>query len=142
MNNLKMLICTVFGAVGGFIARAFGGWSEDITTLVIFMAIDFILGLAVAMVFKKSPKTETGALESRSCFKGLCKKCAILLCVLVSARLDMTLGADYIKTATVIAFLANELISIIENVGLMGVPLPTVMTNAIDILKNKGKKEV
>lgn len=137
MNNIKILICTFFGMLGSFFAKLFGGWSADMTTLLIFMVIDFVMGVLIALVFKKSPKTENGALDSHSCFRGLCKKCAILLFILVSHRLDISLGTEYIKTTTIIAFIVNEAISIIENSALMGMPLPDSIKNAIELLKRK-----
>lgn len=128
------------GVVGSTISAMFGGWDSALTTLIIFMAIDYIAGLIVAGVFKNSTKTETGALESRAGWKGLCKKGATLLVVLVACRLDMTLGSTFIKDAAVIAFVANETISIIENVGLMGVPIPAVVRKAIDVLQSKAEE--
>lgn len=137
MNDIKVFVCTFLGAVGGIAAQIFGGWSEDMVTLIIFMTVDFITGLIVAGVFKASGKSETGALNSKVSFKGLCKKCVMLLFVLIAHRLDMILGCDYIRAATVIGFIINEIISIVENAGLMGIPLPEVITKAIEILKNK-----
>lgn len=137
---MKFEICTAAGLVGGFFAAAFGGWSEAMTTLVIMMIIDYILGIAVAG-FKRSPKTENGGLESKAGFIGLCRKGVVLLIVLVAARLDITLGVTYIRDAAVIGFIANELISIVENVGLLGVPLPAVITNVIEILNKKSEEE-
>jgi len=141
MSNVKTVICTVFGVIGGFIAQLFGGWTEDIVTLISFMAVDFVMGLLLAGVFHKSNKSENGNLNSRAGWKGLCKKCVTLLFVLIAHRLDVSLGTEYIRTATIIGFIANEVISIVENAGLMGIPLPTVITKAIDILKNKGEEE-
>lgn len=135
---MKNVICTAIGAVGGFVASLFGGWSASLTTLLIFMDIDYISGLVVAGVFHASTKTETGALESRAGFKGLIKKLMTLLFVLIGYRLDIAVGTTYIKDAVCIAFMANELISIVENAGLMGLPVPSVISNAIDILKKKG----
>ena len=63
---MKNIICAIFGIVGGFIANAFGGWSAALTTLLIFMGIDYISGLIVAGVFHASPKSENGTLESRA----------------------------------------------------------------------------
>ena len=137
MTNVKTTICTVFGIVGGFVARLFGGWTEDMITLIIFMAVDFAMGLIVAGVFHKSNKSDSGNLSSRAGWKGLCKKCVTLLFVLIAHRLDVSLGTDYIRCATIIGFIANEVISIVENAGLMGIPLPEVITKAIDILKKK-----
>ena len=136
---MKNAICTGIGVVGSLVASLFGGWSASLTTLVIFMMIDYASGLIVAGVFHNSPKTETGALESRAGFKGLIRKFMILLFVLIGYRLDVAVGTAYIKDAVCIAFMANELISIVENAGLMGLPVPTVISNAIDILKKKGE---
>jgi toxin secretion/phage lysis holin len=141
MTNIKLLCCTIAGVIGGFITRLFGGWSEDMITLIIFMAVDFIMGLLLAGVFHKSNKSTSGNLDSRAGWKGLCKKGVTLLFVLIAHRLDVSLGTDYIRTATIIGFIANEVISIVENAGLMGIPLPEVIIKAIEILKNKGEDE-
>ncbi len=62
----KDFVSFISGALGGLVVMAFGGWSEGLTTLLIFMIVDYITGLAVAGIFKSSPKTETGALESKA----------------------------------------------------------------------------
>ena len=134
----KNILISIVGIVGSAIASAFGGWTTGLTTLVIFMAIDYVTGLIVAGVFHKSMKTKTGTLESRAGFKGLCRKGAMLLVVLVAYRLDLAVGTAYIKDAVIIAFIANEAISIIENAGLMGVPMNDTIKNAIDVLQKKG----
>lgn len=131
---MKYSICTAIGAVGGLIATLFGGWDDGLMTLVIFMAIDYVSGLVVAGVFHNSRKTETGTLESKAGWKGLCRKCMTLLFVLVAYRLDLMIGSDYIRDAVIIGFVANEAISIIENAGLMGVPFPEPIRKAIEIL--------
>lgn len=135
---MKNLLITIVGAAGGAISFCFGGWTESLTTLLIFMAIDFITGLICAGVFHKSKKSDTGALESKASFKGLCRKGVIMLIVLVGHRIDLAIGASYVRDAVCIAFIVNETISIIENAGLMGVPIPKVITSAIEILKKKG----
>lgn len=137
---MKNAICGAIGVAGSVIASAFGGWSASLTTLLIFMGIDYISGLIVAGVFHNSPKTETGTLESRAGLKGLIRKCSMLLFVLIGYRLDVAVGTAYIRDAICIAFMANELLSIVENAGLMGVPIPAVITNAIDILKKNAEK--
>lgn len=137
---MKQVICTVIGAVGSGIAALFGGWDTGLVSLLIFMGLDYISGLVVAGVFHKSNKTNTGSLESKTCWKGLCRKCMTLVFVLVSYRLDLIIGTNYIRDAVIIAFIANELISLVENAGLMGVPLPAVITKAIDILQKNQKK--
>lgn len=137
MANIKGAICTAFGIIGGMVARLFGGWTEDMATLIIFMTIDFIMGLVVAGVFHNSTKSKSGALDSRAGWKGLCKKCVSLLFVLIAYRLDILLETDYIRTTAIIGFIANEAISIIENAGLMGLPLPAAVTKAIEMLKDE-----
>ena len=136
---MKNFICTSFGVIGSLLASLFGGWSAGLTTLLIFMLIDYVTGLICAGVFHKSQKTQSGSLESRAGFKGLCRKGTILLIVLVGYRLDIAIGTTYIRDAVCIAFIANETISIIENAGLMGVPIPAVLTKAIEVLKNKNE---
>lgn len=138
---MKDGICAGIGVVGSFIASLFGGWDAALTTLVIFMGIDYLTGLIVAGVFHNSGKTETGALESRAGWKGLCRKSITLLIVLIACRLDMVIGSNFIKDAAVIAFIANEVISIVENAGLMGIPIPGVIIKAIEVLKSKAESE-
>ena len=134
---MKHGICAVLGMVGSLIAGAFGGWNGAFVTLLIFMAADYLSGLAVALVFRKSPKTKSGGGSSRVGWKGLCRKGMTLLIVLVAYRLDLILGVNYIRDTVMIGFIANETISITENAGLMGVPLPKVIVRAIDILNDK-----
>lgn len=145
MEN-KTILIGVAGVVGSAIANLFGGWSSDLATLLIFMGIDFITGLIVAGVTKTSTKSENGTLNSNVGFIGLAKKVIILFFVLIGYRLDLLMGIDYIRTAVVIAFIVNETISIIENAGLMGIPIPKPIINAIDVLKedktNEGNRRV
>ena len=127
---MKETICTAFGLVGSFIAALFGGWDSALATLLIFMGVDYVTGLMVAAA-GKSPK---GKLSSKVGWKGIAKKCVILLLVLVAARLDVVLGTSYVRAGMCIVFLCNEVISILENAGLMGVPLPAALKNAVELL--------
>ena len=136
---MKDSICTVIGLIGGTIAALFGGWDTALQTLVIFMAIDYITGLVVAGVFHASPKTKTGALESKAGWKGLIRKGETLLIVLVACQLDAVIGGSFVRDAAIIGFSANEAISIVENAGLMGLPIPATITKAIDILKQRAE---
>lgn len=136
---MKGKICTIIGIIGSVIASWFGGWDTGLATLIVFMAIDYISGLIVAGVFHRSRKTENGALESLAGWKGLCRKGMTLLFVLVAYRLDLAIGTTYIRDTVVIGFIANELISITENAGLMGIPLPAVITKAIEVLTKKSE---
>lgn len=105
------------------------------------MVVDYITGLIVAGVFKKSGKSKSGALSSQAGWRGLAKKGVTLLIVAVACQLDNITGSEFIRNATIIGFMANEVISIVENAGLMGIPIPGVITKAIEILKSKGESE-
>ena len=119
-----------------------GGWTEDLATLLIFMGIDFVMGLMIAAVWQRSGKSESGALNSVSAWKGLCRKGCTLLVVMVAYRLDVTLGMNYIKTAVIIAFIVNEGISIVENYGIMGGPMPNILREALELLQQKANETV
>jgi len=139
MQN-KNIFSAFVGLVGAAITTLLGGWSAGLTTLLIFMIIDYISGLLVAGVFKASNKSETGALNSKAGWKGLAKKSMTLFFVLIAYRLDLMIGTNYIRDAVVIGFCVNELISIVENAATMGLPLPPVLIKAIDILVSKEDK--
>lgn len=138
---MKNAMLTAIGITGSIIAQLLGGFDMALQTLIIFMAVDYVTGLIVAGVFKRSQKTDTGALESRAGWKGLCKKGMTLLIVLVATRLDLMIGSNFIRDAVIIGYVVNESISIFENAGLMGLPVGKVLTNAIDILKKKSEGE-
>lgn len=136
--DVKNIICTAAGLAGAGLSAIFGGWSGALTTLVIFMAIDYVTGIISAGVFHASTKTDSGRLESRAGWKGLIRKGAILAVVLISHRMDMLMQTEsLIKDGAVIAFCTNELISIIENMGHMGVPIPKVLADMIEKMKDK-----
>lgn len=119
-------------AVGAFITALIGSWDAAIITLIIFMAADWITGLTVAGVFKRSPKSETGKLESRVGLKGLCRKGAMLLIVIIAYRLDLMAGLNGIlRTGAIITLVCNEALSVLENVSLMGVKYPAIVDRVI-----------
>lgn len=134
MNKVISIIVGFFGSV---IAGFFGGWTYAFQFLLTLMAIDYVSGLVVAGVFKKSTKTKNGRLQSLYCWKGLSRKMMTIIFVGIGYQVDVLLGISYVKDCICIAFITSELISIVENAGLMGVPIPTIITNAIDILKEK-----
>ena len=138
--NWKEGVIAILGAIGAIMTSIFGGWDSALQTLIIFMVLDYISGLIVAGFFHASPKTKNGALESKVGWKGLCRKGGSLLIVLIAYRLDLLAGTCYIRDAAVIAFIVNEGISIIENVGCMGIPIPSVIAESIEMLSSKNKK--
>ena len=134
---------TFITAISAFLTALIGGWDAAIITLIIFMAADWVTGLTVAGVFKRSPKTETGALESRVGLKGLCRKGAMLLIVIIAYRLDLMAGLHgVLRTGAIIALACNEALSILENVSLMGVKYPSAINKVIRQLLGKKNDEV
>ena len=136
---MKTQICTVIGAVGGVVTSAFGGWDASMQLLVLAMVIDYLTGILGAGVWHKSAKSANGALESRAGFKGLIRKGCILAMVLIAHYMDMAIGTQYIRDALVIGFAANEIISILENLSLMGVQYPQIIQKALDIMQDKSQ---
>ena len=132
---IKIFILSGVACVGAAITSLLGGWNGAMTTLVILMLIDYITGIIVAGVFHASPKSSGGALSSAVGFKGICRKFVILLIVVVACRVDILLDTNIIRDATCIGFCANELVSITENAGLMGIPLPRKLVEAIEVLR-------
>lgn len=133
--NDKLTILSIIGTVA---AALFGGWDGAMLTLCIFMLADYISGIVLAGVFHRSPKTETGTLESKAGLKGLFRKAGMLVIVIVAVRLDLAANLNgVLRSGTVYALMANEALSILENLGLMGVPLPRALTQAIEQLRGK-----
>lgn len=133
-------VCVTIGMIGAAVTSLLGGWDYGMQLLVIAMAVDYISGIMVAAVWHKSNKTKSGKLESRAGFKGLCRKGMILGLVLVAHYMDLAIGTQYIRDAIVIGFAVNEIFSILENLGLMGVEYPPVIKNALEALKGKANE--
>lgn len=131
----KNYIVTIIGAAAGAIVSAAGGWDSALKALIVFMVLDYLTGLIVAAVFHASKKTKSGKLSSAAGLKGLAKKVLMLFLVIAGQYADLVLGIDYFRTAVVIALIANELISLIENAGLAGIEVP-VLSKAVDALKS------
>lgn len=142
--NAKTIYYAVLGGItvaGTAIAEALGGWDSALKALIIFMAIDYATGVLCALVWKKSPKSETGAFESKASLKGLIRKGAVLVLVYVGALLDELTHQDIVRTAVIIFFIANDGFSIMENLGIMGVPMPDVIKNAFEMLRSKTEEK-
>lgn len=139
-EEMKHIVITMISVLGSLVTTLFGGWDTGLKTLLIFMIIDWVTGgILLPVVFKKSPKSSNGTLESRAGWKGLCRKVMTLFFVLIAVRLDLLMGTSYLRDAVCIGFIVNEAVSIIENAGLMGVPLPKCMVDAVDLLKKEQK---
>lgn len=138
VTTIKTATFSFISLVGGALSYLFGGFDMALQALIIFMIVDYTTGLIVAGVFKKSNKSENGALESKAGWKGLCKKGVSLLIVLIATSLDRLTGTVIIRDAVIFGFIANECLSIVENAGVMGLPIPKFLVDAIEVLKNRG----
>lgn len=139
MTRIKEILTAGVGALGGLMSWLYGGFGDAMLVLIVFMALDYMTGLIVAGVFHKSSKSETGALESKAGWKGLCRKGVTIALVMMAALLDRVLGTSYIKDAVIVGYIFNESLSILENAGLMGVPYPKALKNALDLLNKKSE---
>lgn len=127
-NVIKIVSATV-GAGAGYI---FGGWGILVNLLLILVVVDWLTGWAAAWI-----KHE---LRSRVGFEGIARKVAIFLVVTIAHFIDVALGGTgYIKDAVIFFYLANELLSVIENVGRMGVSMPGVLLNAVKIFESRSE---
>ena len=137
LTQTKAALMGGAAVIGAWISELFGGWDTAIVTLILFMALDYISGLVVAGVFHRSDKTQSGKLDSTACWQGLLKKGMTLVVVLVATQLDNVLGTSFVREAAVIAYIVNETISIIENAGRMGLPIPDTIMKAVEQLQGK-----
>lgn len=137
---MREMFYTIMAGIGSTLSYFIGGVDTMFIVLCAFLLIDYISGLVVAVVFKNSTKTKSGKLNSVVSFKGLCKKIFVIVLVGVAHLLDIALGTNFIRGGVIVAFISNETISIIENAGLMGIPIPEMLKKAIDILQEKEKE--
>lgn len=144
METKAKTITEVLAAIGGAIASFFTGLPPIMWVLIAVMTIDYITGILCGLM-GKSQKTETGYLASHAAFLGLMKKALILLVVLLAALLDkavsMGAGVEFEAVAgfTCLWFIASEGFSILENVASMGVPIPGILKQALELMRKKGE---
>ena len=137
----RQLVFGLLSTVSAVVATALGGWDSALQTLLLVMLADYFTGVLCALVWKKSPKSSDGSFESKASFKGLLRKMAILLCVLVAVRIDLYTGTELVRDAVIVFFIANDGLSIVENLGIMGVPIPPMIRDAFAVLKGKQEKK-
>ena len=136
-------ITELLAAAGGAIASFFVNMPPLVWILIAVMTIDFITGL-ICGAMGKSNKTENGYIASNQAFIGLMKKALILLVVLLAALLDRAVATgagiqfEAVMGATCLWFIASEGFSILENVALMGIPVPKILLKLLEVMKEKG----
>lgn len=134
MVNYKDAACAVFAGIGAWIAQIYGGWTQAMTALVVFIIADVATGLLCGLA-KKSPNTEGGGLSSKVMREGAAKKVEIFFILLMAAWLDIAMHVTIWKDAACIYYIAEEGLSILENAGALGLPIPDKLKNAIEALK-------
>ena len=143
METKAKTFTEVLAAIGGAIASFFTGLPAIIWVLIAVMSIDYATGIICGLM-GKSPNTENGGVSSKMAFRGLLKKALIILVVLLAALLDkavsMGTGATFeaVAGATCLWFIASEGFSILENVALMGIPVPKILMRLLEVMKDKG----
>ena len=138
---MKVKFCSIVGVIGSSVMAFVDRGGTALETLVIFMIIDYITGISVAVFWRRSGKTKRGLLKSEAGWRGLCKKGMILGFVLIGNRLDILLDTNYVMNTICIGYAMNELISIMENAGLMGIPLPAVVQEIVEVLSDEDSQK-
>ncbi|GGG15848.1 phage holin family protein [Paenibacillus abyssi] len=126
-------VCSVSALAGAVLTFSFGRWTEPLTFLLVAMAVDYLTGVTAAI-------KEGKGLNSAIGFWGLARKGLMLLVILLAHRIDLLLGTGVVTMGAAIFFyIANELISITENCGRIGLPVPERLRKMIELLKDQDK---
>ncbi|PED41974.1 holin [Bacillus cereus] len=134
MERFGIIIKIFMATSGGVCGYFLGGWDTALRVLITMSIIDYTTGMIAGWI--------NGKLKSKIGFKGIAKKVVLFLLVGAATQVDIALGVNStIREATIFFFMGNELLSILENAGRIGIPLPQVLTNAVEILNGKQKNE-
>lgn len=133
MSNTLTWIKGVFALVGGSITAVLGGWDLALQVLVLFVVLDYITGL-VAAWYRKVLNSQVG-------FRGICKKVLLFIPVAICYALDQVIGQEILRSLAIFFYIANEGLSITENLGLCGVPVPEPLMGALEQLGKRGAGE-
>jgi len=118
--------------LGSVLTFTFGIWPESLTFLLVVMGVDYISGVAASL-------REGKGLSSSAGFWGLGKKGLLLLVILIAHRVDVLLHADLAMGAAIYFYIVNELLSVIENYGRIGLPLPEKLRNVVKLLRDRDR---
>lgn len=139
--KLKSIVSIVTGTIGSLLINLIGKPTDDLIILIVLMIIDLIVGFLVSAIWQKSSKTDSGKLSSTVMFKGITKKFFTLVIVVIAYQLDILLAVNVIRHIVIIAFIVEEILSIIENIAITGIKIPTIITKALDVLERSVKDE-
>lgn len=137
---MRNLFLTAGASLGAILGWLLGDIDTPIKVLGAAMALDYVLGLCVAGLAHKSDKSATGGLSSRASIKGLAKKFGMVGMVILANLLDILAGTTVVRSGACFCLMANEALSIVENLGLLGVPIPSIIKNSIELLMEKEGK--
>lgn len=118
-------------ALGGLVTGFLGGWDTLLQVLVIFVVLDYCTGLVAAFLEQR--------VDSTVGFKGITRKLLLFVPVGVAYYLDQLLGQQVLRSLAIWFYLANEGLSLIENLGKCGVPIPPAIVEALQQLKKRGE---
>ena len=123
----------VIAAIGGWLGYFLGGCDGLLYALVAFVVIDYITGVMCAVVDKK--------LSSEVGFRGICKKVLIFLMVGIANILDVHVieTGSVLRTAAIFFYISNEGVSLLENAGHLGLPIPQKMKDVLEQLHDRGE---
>ena len=128
----KWQINSIIATVGTCLISLFGGWDSMMQALVIICAIDYTTGLLAAIY--------NGKLSSKIGYKGIIKKICMFAIVAVACILDDPMKTELLREVTILFYISNEAISILENVGKTGVKYPKKLKNILKELRDKEHK--
>ncbi|NLP51433.1 phage holin family protein [Bacillus sp. RO1] len=129
MDKYNLICFGIASLVGSMASFFYGGFSSLLMFLIMFVVVDYLTGIMAAFVEKR--------LSSRVGFKGIAQKVFIFALVSIAHVLDIILGTNLIKDVTILFYLVNEFISIMENASRLGVPIPNILKKVIDAIKKK-----
>lgn len=135
---MKTYILVACSSIGLLLDKVVGGFDYPFKALLVIMLIDYITGIITALMHR-SPKTQEGGLSSSIGFKGIAKKVIMLMLVISAQTMDVLLNMDVIRLAVIYAFIANEILSVIENAVHLNIPIPNILKKAVDMLDEEGK---
>lgn len=136
----KEIVIGTISVIGGIVINVLGGWDMWLASLIFLICTDIVVGLIKSFLCK-SDKSKSGGLNSKHMFRGGIKKMLILVMIAIGTMLDGIIAPDetYIRSVVAGYYIANESLSILENIGACGVPLPKFLFNVLDALKKDNK---
>lgn len=138
--KLKSIVSSVTGIIGSLLINLIGAPTDDLIILIVLMIIDLIVGFLISAIWQKSSKTDSGKLSSGVMFKGIVKKLFTLVVVVIAFQLDKLLAMNVIRHIVIIAFIVEEILSIIENIAITGIKIPGIINKALDVLESEVNK--